>query len=909
MAPIAVDPTALSGAGGSVTAAGDGLASALSTLAGSISANTGYDAAGLVFGRQYVAAAGELLKAITSGANACRNIGYGVQMSAVNYSRAETASDISGRSQELPAPPCPAPMSAPGSPSSGGASVPPPLLWSVLQQFVGSAWPDGNPAELRAAAAAWRAMAGPLNSTSAEVAGARSAISGQRIDEGPAMTAHIDGIGTGLTSVANSCAALAASVEQYAAQVENTQQAIRGLCDRLGSIGGIVGTFFEFVHGHGLDEVHQIADEIKTVIAYLGSETDAALQLLESAKQSVDSWVLGLEKSANKEFVDFFGEPVGTVLSSQFNQLADSTEGVFRWGTGFVEGIAALDPTRFASDPEGARQTWEGLGRMGGLVANPLLAVISDPHGSLETAKGLVHAEDWSKERPMLGATEVGLDVASAVLPVSKAGALGKAGGATRALEESGEANSSVRAAGPAGSGASALSDLTKKVSGATEELNELAKQPISPAAPVGGRPVSLPGDAERGATGTIPQVERGAGKAPETSPHLTSTAQPATHEPVSTAPTAAGGTEKLTTPAAGGHNTFKVGDAEQIPTAHGIPANTPKPAETITAAGDQGVTGIAKDAIGTPHGIGTSTHGPQPTEPSPGWSAGHESGHAPEPPAHAGQPHGGNAHHSGEDASTHHRDNDGAQPSSHDGTPWDSPAGEHAAHSLPADDSGYRILPRDCDFLDITPEQVEAWANRQAPLGMTPAQFSEFRDTLFDALRREGFHSEDLDVRLQGSSARFFSGEHKSLPLASDILGNPEASARMEKWFGDAPDRPLRRPFDSMHRLGLEDEPSDYDLQISSDAMTEACRKQWELDGSRGDFINPKYGFIDKDTFRETFPSLREWASHWKAETGRPVVPALFPGGGPPDTSAAGVSSHFRESDWRIHPEGGQRR
>ncbi len=860
MAPLTVDPKALSGAGVSVAAAGDGLASSLATLTGAINANTGYDAAGVVFGRQYVSAAGELLKAITSGANACRSIGYGIQMSAVTYSRAEAASDISRRSQALPTAPCPAPLTAPSSPSSGGASVPPPVLWSVVQQFVGSAWPDGNPAELRSAAAAWRAAAGPLNDAGAEVAGVRGTITAQIIDEGPAMAAHVDGIATGVSSVASSCEALATSVEQYATQVEKTQQAIRDLCDRLGSIGGIVGTFFEFVRGHGLDEVHEIADEIRTVIAYFGSEADATVQLLESAKQSVNSWVLDLEKSANKQFVEFFGEPMGTAVSSQFNRVADSAEGAFRWGTGIVESVVALDPTRFASDPEGARQTWEGLDRFGRLMTNPVQQVLGDPDGSLETVKGMVHAEDWSKDRPMVGATEVGLDILSAALPIGKAGALGKA----RALEESGETNASVRGGGPGGGGAPPVSGIAKNAASAAEELDDVAKQPISSTPPVGGRPVSLPEDATHG---------------------------PA---PVAKAPTSERQVEPGTRPQ---------------------PERIPAGATEIPKAPD-----------------------PRPTEPASGWSAGHQRGHAPEPApthgaadgdhtpevravepqpgpheapelrAHGGQPHGGSARHSSEDASTHHGDNhDNVQPSGHDGTPWDSPAGEHAAHSLPADDSGYRIQPRDCDFLDITPEQVEAWASREAPLGMTQAQFSEFRETLFDALQREGFRPEDVDVRLQGSSANFFSGEHKWLPQASEI-GNPEARARMDQWFGDDPDRPLRRPFDSMHRLGLDDEPSDYDIQISSDAMTEVCRHQWELDGSLGDFTNPKYGFVNKDSFKAMYPSLWQWAERWEAETGRPVVPALFPGVGPPDNSAAGVSSHFRESDWRIHPERGQR-
>ncbi|MBN3459629.1 hypothetical protein JNN96_36975 [Mycobacterium sp. DSM 3803] len=242
-------------------------------------------------------------------------------------------------------------------------------------------------------------------------------------------------------------------------------------------------------------------------------------------------------------------------------------------------------------------------------------------------------------------------------------------------------------------------------------------------------------------------------------------------------------------------------------------------------------------------------------------------------------------------------------------GSPWDGPAGHHAAQLLPTDDSGYQVQPRDCEFLGITPEQVEVWANREAPLGMTPAEFREFNRSLYEALAREGINHGDVDVRLQGSSARFFSGEHKSLPSVSstEIRDNPDALARMNDWFGDDANRPLRRPFDSMYRLGLDPEPSDYDIQISSDAMVDACRERWEASGSQGDMVNSKYGFIRKVIFGDMFPTLWEWAERWTAQTGRPVVPALFPTAGPPDTSAGGVSSHFRASDWRILPEEGE--
>lgn len=495
MAPIIVDPQAVSGAGTSMNAVGEGVAAAMSTLTGGFNANTGYDAAGIVFGRQYVSAGASLLKAITAGVNACRNNGYGLQTSAVNYSRAEAASDLSGRAQVLGSPPCPAPVAVPGSPSSSGASVPPPLLWSVVAQFVGSPWPDGNPAEMRAAAAAWRAMAVPLYQVSGDAAGAYNTIAAQRIAEGRLMTADIRDIGSNLAGVASSCQQLAATLEQYAGQVEKTQQAIRQLCDQVGSIGGIVGTFFEFLHGHGEDELHKIADEIETVLTYLGTEADAALALLESAKSSVDSWVLGLEKSADRTFVEFFGDQVGGALATHFNAVADSAEGVFRWGAGMAEGVIALDPTRFASSPDVAGRAWEGVAKFAQLVTNPAAAIASDPQGSLDTVKGLVHADDWSKDRPMLGASQNLLDIASVVIPgVGEAGAAGDAASAVgrvaRTSEEPAGAAGTIGKVGEFGRSTAALGGVTKDVAGLTEKLGAIADKPSAP--PAGGRPASL---------------------------------------------------------------------------------------------------------------------------------------------------------------------------------------------------------------------------------------------------------------------------------------------------------------------------------------------------------------------------------------------------------------------------------
>jgi hypothetical protein len=226
----------------------------------------------------------------------------------------------------------------------------------------------------------------------------------------------------------------------------------------------------------------------------------------------------------------------------------------------------------------------------------------------------------------------------------------------------------------------------------------------------------------------------------------------------------------------------------------------------------------------------------------------------------------------------------------------WDT-----AAELLPADDSGRQLTPRDCEFLGIEPRQVQWWSERSAPLGMTPEVFAEFRSSLFDALRADGFEPSQVDMRVQGSSARFFSGEHKSLPTRDELLGNPDAVSRMDEWLGGA-EPPLRRPFDSMNHLGLEMEPSDYDIQISSDAMADRARSVAAEQFPGRPVFHEKYHFITKLIARKAFPNLVAWRKRWtQSPLGRDVAPAVFGGDGPPDTSDSGPSSHFRDDDWVI--------
>lgn len=230
----------------------------------------------------------------------------------------------------------------------------------------------------------------------------------------------------------------------------------------------------------------------------------------------------------------------------------------------------------------------------------------------------------------------------------------------------------------------------------------------------------------------------------------------------------------------------------------------------------------------------------------------------------------------------------------------------EEAPSWWPQDDSGYAIARRDLDFLGISPVQIKWMLTGEAPMGMTPELYQEFGTEMLAALQADGIEPSQVDLRLKGTGAGFFSGIHKTLPREEDLAGNPLAAQRLREWFGDDQHRPLRRPYDAMWRLGLEPEPSDFDLDINSTAIVRAARIHWRAqhtDRYPGDFMGG-HGYLDKQTVLGTLPSLADWASRWEAELGRPISLGVFESAGPFDATRLGraLSSHFKDTDWIIH-------
>jgi hypothetical protein len=236
----------------------------------------------------------------------------------------------------------------------------------------------------------------------------------------------------------------------------------------------------------------------------------------------------------------------------------------------------------------------------------------------------------------------------------------------------------------------------------------------------------------------------------------------------------------------------------------------------------------------------------------------------------------------------------------------------------------GYVVRPDDITFLGLNPVAVTSFCGRKSPLGMTQTQYSGFKTTLLDAIKREGIRK--VDGRLKGSSVEFFSGHHKAMPFRDRRLdryaiveefrkgrGRPPTQLELKtiedellKQWPPESHRPRRRPFDAFFKLGINREPSDYDVNLSSDEIMSRV-----VDIIKGLGLIPKkelieqkpYGFIRKDIFSLACPEIEGWRRAQTTALGRPVTVAAFPGSGPPDVSKkiGPLSSHFRTTDWRV--------
>lgn len=610
MAPLAVDPEALYAAGSAVGAAGEGLAASLTVLVAGFSAHTGLDAAGTIFGLAYQDGAEQLLKAAAACINACRQCGARIQQGASNYSKVEAASTLGGGAGVLQSPPEPPKTNPPGPPGTWGKGEPPPLLWAVVESFVDDVWPDGDVDGLHAAASRWRDFGATANGMKGALNASKSLFDGQHLPEGDKIDGALSKIGDCLAQVGDVSAKLATNLDNFANQVNQAHNHIRDLLNRLGSLTDLGHDLMLIVKGDALDEIKKIADDINGVLRDLGREARAGEQSVKLVMQLVDGLVVKLEKYTRGQLKDCLGDAVGNQVATVFDTWLNANEGVLKGAVGMATSMGDLLPVWSAVDPEGYAATWTGLAKnvWKGSLFNAVLNPKEAGDTELQQIKSLLHVEDWSRDRPGLGAGENLFDIATLFLPgAGEAGAAADGAGAVaRGAEAAGAAGrAGEKAAGGLGEIAGARGafagisktggDLTKSLEGVTKDLPEI-KPPASgsPVTLPPGKPIEPPVEsAPRPADGapgaphapdSAPQASAPApGPTPPEAPRPDAPAGP--HEPASEPPSAPAGV-----PARGPHDPVPT-PAEALREPASVPTGGPHEPVSVPGAGSPAAT------------------------------------------------------------------------------------------------------------------------------------------------------------------------------------------------------------------------------------------------------------------------------------------------------------------------------
>lgn len=723
--PIAVDPAALNATGSAIGGDGESAAAAVQTLSSALSgagAQFGHDPAGLVFANSYTQSGAALLDAAASAVNACGRIGFGVQMSASNYSHANAASTVGGDEPPVPTPTEPGAFHAPGMPPPLGGGVAAPLGWSLVEGFVGQVWPDGEPSQMRQTAAAWRSFATAISGVAGQVGTSGAGLGGHDIPDGGPMTKAVGDVQNGMTNLAAQANDLAGKVDAFATTVQETQDAVRDLLHQL-SPSGVLETIGGIFTGHNpIDKIKQVASEIKTVLGNMKREADASTQIFSQGINELDSLTVQLEHWADKQFVNVFGQEVGGAMAANFNSMVDFDEGAFKFVAQTAEGLKQLDPTRFVYDPQGAAKTYEGMAESLATVTNPALLaekVIEDPQGSLDTVKGLVDWEDVENGRPFAALGYNAAQVGSFFIPGAgeAAPAVDGASAGSRVAAEAAGAETRTgagvaRDAGAAAAGAAKATDGITSQAGRISETLDNVKVPDStpsagPSGTASGGRAPVDPVPSRGAEAPAPRApETGGLKVPEAGAGPDDSPRPAPVE-VPASDGTAGGHAPAETPAGGVHPESVVrsepvtgaestssGRAEPVPSGNGAPPEPPphEVGEKTPSSEATPVTGAVPPDGASPAAIGSTADEHVPTTSGDVYEGGHASdGHGvaspPKTDSNEGNLAGSEpAPHGGSDVQTHRNASEGTS----GGDDQVETGTDHSGHDHPStDESG----------------------------------------------------------------------------------------------------------------------------------------------------------------------------------------------------------------------------
>lgn len=397
---------------------------------------SGMDPAGLNFGISYGRQADEFGKQLAQLANAFKSVGLMLEATGFNYKNADAAStaggsgpsgSISGEQAETAA------GDAPYAPN--GSIVPPPSKWWIIQPFLnmiplfGAAmtWPTGNAAMMNLTAAQWANIGRGLKVFEPALAGATAAAGAQSIPEVDQINKALKDLGDGATKLANFGDKMATTISDFAKGVQETQDSIRRLLDRL-SLDGLWDTVTGLVTGDGDKVLREIAEDVGNVLENFQNQVQGVLGLLSELQTLLGEAADSFQKWIRPVLVGAFGDDVGNVLADAVKISTDLQAGLGIAVIGLVSGTVAL------ADPD----TWKGL-------ADTAIMIAKDPTMIDDVLKQsgseFIAWDEITGDNPARGVGEALGNIGSLFIPggaLAKGGSVAKGLAATRHLLDGG---------------------------------------------------------------------------------------------------------------------------------------------------------------------------------------------------------------------------------------------------------------------------------------------------------------------------------------------------------------------------------------------------------------------------------------------------------------------------------------
>lgn len=438
---IEVDPDALIGAGQQMGSLGTHLGM-LSDALGSVVSHgiaSGTDPAGLNYGLEYGDKAQEFADGLADAANAFTSVGLMLEATGYNYKNADASSTVGGSGPSGGVGSAPAPTTAADAATGpSGTTVPPPTKWHLIAPFLnlipggafaGAAltWPSGSPGMLRLTAAQWRNLGRGLSTFDDAVAPVKAVVAQQDIPEGGRIGELLGDLSGAVSTLSTAATGIGQSMDDFADGVQDTQDAIRRLLDRI-SLSGAWDTVKGIFTGEADDILREVARDVGTVLENFQDQVKGVVGLLGQLGDAIGDAVTSLQNWVRPHLVELLGDDVGNALADGFTLYTDFQVGLT---TGLINTVAG---TVAMADPD----TWKGM-------ADVALSVARDPStlpGVLANmGKEFVAWDKWSGDHPGRAAGEAAFNIGSLFVPggaLSKTGTVAKGLGTARRLLDSG---------------------------------------------------------------------------------------------------------------------------------------------------------------------------------------------------------------------------------------------------------------------------------------------------------------------------------------------------------------------------------------------------------------------------------------------------------------------------------------